>query len=155
MLKVASAIGALKRVRRFIFNQTAFQVYEALIMPHFHYWSPVWDCLSRYLSDKLQKLQNRAARVITKSPFDTSSNRLPSTLDWERLSLRRKKPKATEAFDSRCFIVISAASSLSHYFLLLIALSGCKFHKIFLFQCYFPHTCRLETGFNPEPKKRN
>ena len=27
------------------------------------YCSPVWDCLSGYLSDKLQKLQNRAARV--------------------------------------------------------------------------------------------
>ena len=31
-------------------------------MPHFDYCSPVWDCLSGYLSDKLQKLQNRAAR---------------------------------------------------------------------------------------------
>ena len=50
--------------------------------------------MSGYLSDKLQKLQNRAARVITKSPFDTSSNHLLSTLDWERLSLRRKKQKA-------------------------------------------------------------
>ena len=63
-------------------------------MPHFDYCSPVWDCLSGYLSDKLQKLQNRAARVITKSPFDTSSNHLLSTLSWERLSLRRKKQKA-------------------------------------------------------------
>ena len=56
--------------------------------------SSVWDCLSGYLSDKLQKLQNRAARVITKLPFDTISNHLLSTLDWERLSLRRKKQKA-------------------------------------------------------------
>ena len=154
MLKVSSAIGALKRVRRFIFNQTAFQVYKALIMlifiteaPSGTVWVVTWVISS--------KNYNRAARVITKSPFDTSSNRLLSTLDWERLSVRRKKPKATEAFDSRCFIVITEASSLSHYFLLLIALSGCKFHKIFLFQCYFPHTCRFETGSNPEPKKRN
>ena len=56
--------------------------------------SAVWDCLSGYLSDQLQKLQNRAARVITKLPFDTISNHLLSTLDWERLSLRRKKQKA-------------------------------------------------------------
>ena len=54
-------------------------------------FSPVWDCLSRYLSDKLQKLQNRAARILTKSPFDTSSDHLLSSLDWERLFLRRKK----------------------------------------------------------------
>ena len=60
-------------------------------MPHFDYRSPVWGCLSGYLSDKLQKLQNRAARVITKSLFDARSNH---TLSWERLSLRRKKQKA-------------------------------------------------------------
>ena len=63
-------------------------------MPHFDYCNPVWDCLSGYLSDKLQKLQNRGARVITKAPFDASANHLLSTLSWERLSFRRKKQKA-------------------------------------------------------------
>ena len=92
--KVSSAIGALKRVRPFISKETAILIYNTLIMPHFDYCSPVWDCLSGYLSDKLQKLQNRAARVTTKSPFDASSNHLLSTISWERLSLRRKKQKA-------------------------------------------------------------
>ena len=66
--------------------------------PHFDYYSPVWDCLSGYLSGKLQKLQNSAARIITKLPFDTSSTYLLSTLDWERLFLRRKKQKALTMF---------------------------------------------------------
>ena len=92
--KVSSAIGALKRVRPFISKETTIQIYNALIMPHFDYCSPAWDCLSGYLGDKLQILQNRAARIITKSPFDASSNHLLSTLSWERLSLRRKKQKA-------------------------------------------------------------
>ena len=92
--KVSSAIGPLKRVRPIISKETAIQIYNDLIMPHFDYCSPVWDCMSGYLSDKIQKLQNRAARVITKLPFDTISNHLLSTLDWERLSLRRKKQKA-------------------------------------------------------------
>ena len=98
--KVSSAIGVLKRVRPFISKETAIQIYNALIMPHFDYCSPVWDCLSGYLSDKLQKLQNRAARIITKSPFDTSSDHLLSNLDWERLFLRRKKQKALMMFKS-------------------------------------------------------
>ena len=50
--------------------------------------------MSGSLSDKLQKLQNHAARVITKSPFDTSSSLLLAMLKWEKLSLRRKKQKA-------------------------------------------------------------
>ena len=43
------------------------------------------------MSDKLQKLQNRAARVITKLSFTLSFNLLLATLKWEKLSLRRKK----------------------------------------------------------------
>ena len=52
--------------------------------------------MSGYLRDKLQKSQNRAARVITKSPFDTSSNlRSSDALKWEKLSLcRKKKPES-------------------------------------------------------------
>ena len=61
--KVSSAIGALKQVWPFIWKETAIQIYNALIMPHFDYCSPIWDCLSGYLSDKLQKLQNGAARI--------------------------------------------------------------------------------------------
>ena len=92
--EVSSAIGALKRVRPLIFKDTAIQIYNSIIMPHFDYYIPVWDCLSGYSSDKLKKLQNCAARVITKTPFDTSSTNLFSTLNWKRLSLRQKKQKA-------------------------------------------------------------
>ena len=40
------------------------KVYNAIILPHFDYCSLVWDNCSDYLNDKLQKLQNRAARTI-------------------------------------------------------------------------------------------
>ena len=50
--------------------------------------------MSGYLSDKSPKLQNRAAREITKSPFDSSSNLLLAVLKWEKLSLRFTKQRA-------------------------------------------------------------
>ena len=50
--------------------------------------------MSGYSSDKSPKLQNRAARVITKSPFDSSSNLLLAMLKWENLSLRFTKQRA-------------------------------------------------------------
>ena len=53
--KVSSAIGALKRIRHFISANTALQIYNALILPHFDYCSPVWDCLSGQSTDKLQQ----------------------------------------------------------------------------------------------------
>ena len=62
--KLSSAIGALKRIRPFASQSTAIQIYNALIQPHLDYCSPVWDGLSNQMSDKLQKLQNRAGMYV-------------------------------------------------------------------------------------------
>ena len=43
--------------------------------------------------EKLQKLQNRAIRVITNSTNDTSSRYLLNSLGWDNLSVRRAKQK--------------------------------------------------------------
>ena len=96
--KIASAIGALKRVRQFIDTNTALKIYGALIQPYFDYCSSVWDGLNITLDNKLQKLQNRAARVITESRYDASASDLFSKLGWHNLSIRRKKHKATLMF---------------------------------------------------------
>ena len=54
--------------------------------------------LRQTLSDNLQKLQNRAARVITRSSYDTSASILLNRVNWDNLSTRRKKLKATLMF---------------------------------------------------------
>ena len=92
--KIASAIGALKRFRPYITTNTAVQVYQALIQPHFDYCCSVWDGLGETLSCKLQKLQNRAARVIMRANYDASAGILLDALHWDNLSLRREKLKA-------------------------------------------------------------
>ena len=97
---ISSAIGALRRIRSLISQSTAVQIYNALIQPHFDYCAPVWDGLSSYLCEKLQKLQNRAARVILQAKYEANSSLLLETLKWDRLSLRRKKQKATMMFKS-------------------------------------------------------
>ena len=48
-----------------------------------------------YLLKKLQKLQNRAARVITGSSYETSSEDILSELDWQPLKERFRIKKAT------------------------------------------------------------
>ena len=74
---------------------TAIKIYKGLIEPHFDYCTVVWDGLSQQQSEKLQKLQNRAARVlITKSSYKTNSSYLLNSLSWDNLSVRRMKQKA-------------------------------------------------------------
>ena len=93
--KIASAIGALKRVRQFIDTGTVLKIYEALIQLQFDYCSIVWDSVNNTLNDKLQKLQNRAARTITKSnSYNASSSKLFTKLDWDDLSTHRKKTQS-------------------------------------------------------------
>ena len=96
--KTASAIGALKRTRKFICQKTAQKIYAALIEPQFDYCSTVWDGISKKLSDKLQKLQNCVARVITRSTYETSATVPLDKLGWEQLQTRRKKQKAVTVF---------------------------------------------------------
>ena len=73
---------------------TAIKRFKGLIEPHFDYCNVVWDGFSRQLSEKLQKLQNRAARVITTSSYDTNSRYLLNSLSRDNLSVRRAKQKA-------------------------------------------------------------
>ena len=96
--KVSMAIGAMKRIRPCITTAAAVQTYNSLILPHFDYCSPVWDGLNNELSEKLQKIQNRAARVITKTSYDTRSRLLRKKLHWDTLAVRRKKQKVTLVF---------------------------------------------------------
>ena len=96
--KISKAIGALKRVGPFISVKTALQIYHALIRPYFDYCSSVWGECSVTLCDKLQKLQNRAARVTTRSGYDVSAKHLIS-LRQDNLTKRRKELKATLMFE--------------------------------------------------------
>ena len=75
----------LVRVRAFVSMHTAIKIYKGLIEPHFDYCRAVWDGFTQQLSETLQKLQNRAMRVITNSSYDTSSRFLLNLLGWDNL----------------------------------------------------------------------
>jgi hypothetical protein len=51
-------------------------LYNAIVQPYFDYCSPLWDNCGIGLKDRLQKYQNRAARVITGATYDIRSSEL-------------------------------------------------------------------------------
>ena len=71
--KVTAGIGALKRIRSLVPCQTLLKIYNALVAPCFDYCSEVWGCMGKGLCDRLQRLQNRAGRIITFSDYNTRS----------------------------------------------------------------------------------
>ena len=74
--KVSSSIGATKRVRYLVPQATLQLIYQALIHPHVNYCNTVWGNCGITLTNKLQKLQNKAARVLTFSDYDEDAGYL-------------------------------------------------------------------------------
>ena len=72
----------LRYAKRYLSLQTIQRMYFSIVESHFRYCCSVWGCAGDTALRKLQKLQNRAARVVTNSPFDHASLPLISKLGW-------------------------------------------------------------------------
>ena len=81
-------------------QSTLLNIYNSLVQSHFVYCSLVWGNCGKILSNKLQKLQNRAARVITSSNFDVDVDSLFHKLSWKDLKSQRQIQNALMVFKS-------------------------------------------------------
>ena len=86
--KIASGIGAIKRCRPFAPTEALVCAYNAIVQPHFDYCDIVWGNCGETNATKLQKLQIRAARVLTHSSFDAEAGPLFEQLKWCPLARR-------------------------------------------------------------------
>ena len=87
--KLTSGIGAIRRIREFVDSETLVAIHNAIVQPHFNYCSEVWDTLGEGLSKRLQKLQNRAARIITHMNNETPHQEALKAVGWETLERQR------------------------------------------------------------------
>ena len=92
--KASSGIGAIKRIKPFVPVHTLESIYKSLVQPDFDYCSPLWDTCGKFLKDKLQRFQTRAARVILGANRDTHSLDLLNMLSWDTLENRRSGAKS-------------------------------------------------------------
>ena len=83
--KISSAIAGLRQVKSFVPINIAITIYNSLVKPLFDYCDIVLDNMSGTNATRLQKLQNRAARVITGKGYDVRSSELRSQLKWKPL----------------------------------------------------------------------
>lgn len=90
----------MKRSRSFVPFETFLCIYNALVQPHFDHCSVVWGNCNKSLSIKLQKLQNRAARILTSSSYDANADDLFVRPGWQKLHLQRELKTATMVYKS-------------------------------------------------------
>ena len=86
---IASALGAIKRIRHLVLFSILMNVYNSLVQPHFDYCNVVWGNCGIGLSDKLQKFQNRAARILMSASYDCNVDDLFRALGWRKLKHQR------------------------------------------------------------------
>ena len=71
--KVARGLAALRRRTPLCPQPVLITIYKSLILPHFDYCSALLGGIGAGLSNKLEKLQNRATRIITGADWDVRS----------------------------------------------------------------------------------
>ena len=79
---ISRGIGILRYAKQYLPPATIETMYRSLEEPYFRYCCPVWGNAGVSIIGKLQKLQNRAAKLITNSPFDASPFPVIRALGW-------------------------------------------------------------------------
>ena len=85
----------LRSIRSMLTTSDMVTLYQSLVLPHFDYCCSLWGNFGEVLKSKLQTLQNRAARIITRSGFEVRSSEILANLGWADLETRRSRPTST------------------------------------------------------------
>ena len=79
---------------------TLHSIYQAQVQPHFNFCNIFQGNCGVTLQDKLQKLQNRPPRVLTRSNYNADVKNLFEFLGWKTLVSQRQTVRATMVFKS-------------------------------------------------------
>ena len=89
--KVNKALGPIYPIAKYLPRQILLQIYTTYIQPYFDYCDTIYDGLiTKTDALRLERLQNRAARLITGTMLRTPTEKLREELGWTTLENRRK-----------------------------------------------------------------
>ena len=98
--KANRALGLIKYSKKYLPSDILNKMYRGIVEPHLSYCCSVWGCCSESKLDVLQKIQNRAARIVTSSPYDASAASIIQNLGWPTISDLIRKETATLTYKS-------------------------------------------------------
>ena len=84
--KALQVLGLAKYSKKYLSSEVLAKVYRGLVAHHFIYFCSEWGNCSKRKIDRLQKVQNRAARIIMNSGYDTSAASFIQSLGWSTIS---------------------------------------------------------------------
>ena len=96
--RCAKMIGVLRKLKMNISRKCLNQMFLSYIKPILEYADVVWDGCSIDHTDRLERIQLEAARIITGVTRSTHLERLNSEVGWFPLSQHRKERKLTTLY---------------------------------------------------------
>ncbi len=87
--KLVGRLRMLSKLRPILKETTALHLYKTLLVPILDYCDIMYDCLSKYNSEILQRLQNGACRIILKTGKRTPTRDMHRKPKLNRLADRR------------------------------------------------------------------
>lgn len=92
LLKFNRTLSPLYPISHMIPRNILLDIYKIYVQPHLDYCDTIYDShLTTTDKSRLEKAQNRAARLITATPRRTSTVGLRDELGWTALELRRRR----------------------------------------------------------------
>ena len=110
--KISRALGFLKYAKKFVLKDTLIKMYHGIVELLFRYCCSVWGGCGETRLQTLQKLQNRAARIVTNSSYDASAKNLIKKLNWPTVLDMIKSETATIAYKALSGLAPGYLSSL-------------------------------------------
>ena len=86
--KCLAGLATIRRASAYLPSSTQRLLYNALVLPYLDYCSVVWHSCTKASSDRVERVQNYAMRVILKRPPRTNSESPRNDLGWTILHRR-------------------------------------------------------------------
>ena len=71
--RLIEPLDFFKYSKKYLPSKVLNKMYRGIVEPQLSYCCSVWGCCSNSKINILQKIQNRAARIVTNSPYDASA----------------------------------------------------------------------------------
>ena len=95
--KAAKQINVILRLSKYLYTEIKLLIFKSFIRSNFSYCPLVWHFCSKTSTDKMEKLQYRALRLVF-SDFDSSYEDLLTKANMPTLQLDRTRIIAREVF---------------------------------------------------------
>ena len=86
--KITHSVQSVRRIKHCLNEVTLRQLYYTLILPHIDYCSTVWASSTKKNLLRLQRCQNKYARLILNADYYTPTVKLLDTLKWQSVEIR-------------------------------------------------------------------